>query len=665
MSNVKLSQIAAASSPPGVSDQLVGVSGGTTDNLFTLTQISTTIGASASSFGWQNIKSYGAVGDGITNDSQAFLDFQTYAQAQTTPVVLVCPPGSYNNINAGTFYRGISNLIIYAYGATLANMDAGGTSLYLAPLGVQSARIATTAVGNTTVTLLNLALASIFTVGDVIVISSIDMQGPGNFPPNWYHFEFRKITNINAGTGVISLDGRLRYAHLSTYIDPSLGDPVQDTGGPASIFNIHQLWAQNLTIYGATIGGSGQGFTAQFLTCVDVTFAGTTFNIAPSVGERILFDRCTFTGAVALEPDKVITHIEFKDCIFKVPIFNQSASIDRMIFDGCEMLSPLAGTTPKMVEIKNSYLISIAIGQFGFGPSGKVLLENNQIDTVLPLNENMQPIGNVTFSNGTFAMPIVSANTAEFWAFAVPGNQMFFNGTGLGLTNWGFPFIVTAIRQDGTNYYADTTLQAVPMYAFAPPDVGSPVPANLVPHPAARLAAKDNTGDQAILDLSKQVGEQPLYSYGRRLLTGNLFSGYPSAIITAWGTIVKIRINVLQAYTGAQAALNLFFTAQNGTFYLDTTTTPGTGIWTRWTPSLNLKIAGERVIMPGSVTGLQAGDSVVTPGAWWSSGFLPFFDVDISGDTFVQWPIVDMEVFTDQGINGIPALFVGPNLITQ
>jgi hypothetical protein len=69
MAVLKLSQITAAGSPPATSDQLVGVTAGATDNLFSVNQVRRTVLVSNSVF---SVKDYGALGDGTTNDYAAF-----------------------------------------------------------------------------------------------------------------------------------------------------------------------------------------------------------------------------------------------------------------------------------------------------------------------------------------------------------------------------------------------------------------------------------------------------------------------------------------------------------------------------------------------------------------------------------------------------------------
>lgn len=80
----KLSQIAPAGSPPALTDQIVGVTGGTTDNLFTLTQIQTTIGAG-----------------GVTSVTNT--DGTLNASPTTGAVVIAIDPSVYLNFPNPTF----------------------------------------------------------------------------------------------------------------------------------------------------------------------------------------------------------------------------------------------------------------------------------------------------------------------------------------------------------------------------------------------------------------------------------------------------------------------------------------------------------------------------------------------------------------------------------
>jgi hypothetical protein len=120
--------------------------------------------------------------------------------------------------------------------------------------------------------------------------------------------------------------------------------------------------------------------------------------------------------------------------------------------------------------------------------------------------------------------------------------------------------------------------------------------------------------------------------------------------MTVWGTLVKLRVNVIRAYTGALATLNLNVLGQFGTGIV------GVDGFTlsKWNPIINLKIAGERIITPGAFTGDQTGDSNLSIGAvWFHNGFKPFLSGNIGADPEDKWPTVEIELIADQGITGI------------
>ena len=86
----KLSQIPHAGSPPALTDSVVGVTGGATDNLYSLSQIQSVIGAGA-----VNVVSYGAKCDGITDDTaaiaSAIIAAGSTANNQTSQSILFIP----------------------------------------------------------------------------------------------------------------------------------------------------------------------------------------------------------------------------------------------------------------------------------------------------------------------------------------------------------------------------------------------------------------------------------------------------------------------------------------------------------------------------------------------------------------------------------------------
>ena len=105
------------------------------------------------------------------------------------------PPGTYRS-NVYRFFQGVRNATISAWGVTVgytqlgpfpAAANFGGFS--------RSARIQTARAGDSSVTLLNPALANRFTVGQWICITGLGLQVFG-YPPNFQYNEYKRVTNI-------------------------------------------------------------------------------------------------------------------------------------------------------------------------------------------------------------------------------------------------------------------------------------------------------------------------------------------------------------------------------------------------------------------------------------------------------------------------------------
>jgi len=254
-------------------------------------------------------------------------------------------------------------------------------------------------------------------------------------------------------------------------------------------------------------------------------------------------------------------------------------------------------------------------------------------------------IGNVTkvawtpssIANGRFTTPNKGSSGKRF----VPGGKYFFTAAG-GTYNYGTPFVCTAITADQTNNYFDTTL---------PKSFRAPVDGNgnywVSVHPCPDVTVRDCHGCADIVNLSRAPARRPLFEYARITLTGN-FAAVEGMMV--WGTVVKLRVNVIRAYTGALPTLNLNVLGQSGAGVVGAN---GFSL-SKWNPVINLKIAGERVITPEAVTGDQTGDSELsTERIWFYNGFQPFLSGDIGTESQDKWATVEIELITDQGMTAI------------
>lgn len=277
--------------------------------------------------------------------------------------------------------------------------------------------------------------------------------------------------------------------------------------------------------------------------------------------------------------------------------------------------------------------------------------DNILVDTTL----TALPVGNSTNSTVTFTSG--SPGTVNWPAHGLTaGTVVVFKTTGT----------LAAPLTPGPNYYyvvapinaGDFKIATSPGgTAINLTDTGSgthtgySTPLHFQPHPCPRLTAKNCTGCAQMNDLSGAPDDAPIFSYAKRTLMGDVSDGAPGtnlAYMIVWGTIVSLKINVLRAYTGALGTLTLGITANGYDSSL---------IASNLTQTVNVKIAGERVITTTAATGAQAGDTIAAYAGWiatrvalqYSAGF---------GDTFEKTPIVEVEITTDQGITKKSALFV-------
>jgi hypothetical protein len=187
---------------------------------------------------------------------------------------------------------------------------------------------------------------------------------------------------------------------------------------------------------------------------------------------------------------------------------------------------------------------------------------------------------------------------------------------------------------------------------IAPPNI-------LSAHPAPCITVRNCRGGLAVTDLSQAPEGGAVAEYCKRLSFGLNFGANAYEELRLWGKFVKLRVNVIRPYTGTgnaafymQIAFSYFTTA--GIF------TPIAAI----TDHIDVKIAGERVYLPGSVTGNQTTDVMTTIAAGGvMNGDLNFFfysnpgrwDMpgagigDISVETQDKWPIIEIEAISDQG----------------
>ena len=171
------------------------------------------------------VTDFGAVGDGITDDSLAVDRWLAWAKTQgTAPVELYMPALKYHFAGENGLTNGLYNVTISGYGATVDSLFIGTKGLLRDDFD-HSARIQSVSAGATSVDLMTSADASKFSVGQWVLVCGLSLQTWG-YPPNWQFFEYKQITNISGP--VVTFSDGLAHSYKSTW-------PVVNNDNVASV----------------------------------------------------------------------------------------------------------------------------------------------------------------------------------------------------------------------------------------------------------------------------------------------------------------------------------------------------------------------------------------------------------------------------------------------
>jgi hypothetical protein len=618
---------------------------------------------------WVSIKEFGAKGDGVTDDSQAIINFSNAFQGKSVAVVF--PPGSYNwnynntpfgGLGAGavnpndplsTFEAGstINELWIFAYGATWVNSNPGlagqvvggfNRRALVSPAGDYIWSYINTVIQpdkgaqSSSVTCTTPSNASFFQPGDWINLAALDVQ---DADVNSYYYEYAQVVATDPTTGIVTLDRFLRNSYLSTY--PTFPNSRgQHQAGAATIYKMDPSWTMKVHVFGLSVIGSCQ-FRVGSLECRDCNF---NFEVVPAICYDWTFDNCIIDNTV--EIDKDVVNLTYRDCYFSDSPLVQSPSPEFLTFENCTLSNGFQGTAKNTI-IRNCTAPYLNMGSRTFGRSDTLLIENSKINKLSNWGNFPQNLlSHYTFSNGTFSRAISTGPDpgCPFWA--TEGGIMYFWDNG-GTGYCPLPFMVTNIRTDGTNTLVDTTLgpNAVTNASnFAEALVAAPVRA---------LTVRNCNGCDALVDLSNAPANSLYGTYSSRTLLYNSYLSYGtplsmakngggnSANLPLFGYFQSLTVNVIRPYTGIHAPpLHQWFW---GLIKPDLSGNIGYVI------KIDTTQAGTRTILPGSNTGLRGVDNVdvIPANAWIQFAEEPaIVNVDISAENFTVWPIVQYEIKT-------------------
>src|ERR1700761_1947261 len=194
---------------------------------------------------------YGAVGDGVTDDTNAFMNMQSellsfqIASANPVSFYITAPGGKYYVVTNNRWLWGLRRVVVDFGGSQYQNVSSrSGANEPNYPLYSNRNPFNTTAInvfpqsglvpgylintanpGDLTLTMARSVDAANFYINRYVMIYSYDQEFNGQ-PPNVAFCDYAMVTAINTGTGVLTLDRSVMHLHANYYPD------IQNSQGP-------------------------------------------------------------------------------------------------------------------------------------------------------------------------------------------------------------------------------------------------------------------------------------------------------------------------------------------------------------------------------------------------------------------------------------------------
>ena len=545
-------------------------------------------------------RDFGAIGDGAssTRDTTAFLAFNAWASgvsaSNSDAVIQVSlEKGGKYLVADPRWPMNIKRLRTLGLGASIKNTatEPNLRMLLLPSYGllnpspgpgygaVTRSLVSSTAVNDRTLQLTTIAEAANYAVGKTVMLASYSIQWDG-FPPSYRLFEFPIITAINLGTGVLTLDRPVRYAHLSTF--PRL-TPNDYSEGRAHIEKIEQggMWdiyheyhdihfvKNDVPTLAITEAPYSIGRNVQFFGC-------TADYLLATMNEFTGRYDCTVNGA--FEFDKIVSVYDGKRNVYK-GIVTSATSVGRLREErtGFEAGYRLGPGTLELVDCDVTAPSADAVELFpanGFVDTLKITGGNHQFypkysRNVGQTNTVIDGTAGAVWTGATSKLTLdfsVSMSAAQFFTYqAFAGAIVAITASAGGSEKpTGLFGKVTAIEATG-NGTCDITI-----------NFNGVVPAlsrfTIFPEPRH----VDINGERNYCVIIKDE-----YSLKNLLVT----SAYTLLNVPAFGQVTSFECEVLRGYTGATAG-NIVLQAYDAY-----------PVFTRFTKSIDLRTTGSRIAL--------------------------------------------------------------------
>ncbi len=308
---------------------------------------------------------FGAVGDGATDNSAALIAMRNRMWTQPSAHhVIYFPPGEYRYIN-NRWLLNVRSYEVIGYGCTFRciRSDAGGThwfntnclnvsdpwsdngdvdyTLASGSTAYNGYLFNTAAAGDTSITCVTVAEAGNFTAGDRVLIHGWAQQSD-NYPPNPRYHEWHVVAAADDQTGVITLDGPLRWMYDSRWRDGFSG-PNFYWGAP----RIMKLERANYVHPVLAIFRGGHW-------APNPNAASNVANAFQPLGETVLIEdvRCLYYvpqisryvraervhADNIIEPDKVLGRVELLNCRadgdVQAESVREATGVEDLVIDG-------------------------------------------------------------------------------------------------------------------------------------------------------------------------------------------------------------------------------------------------------------------------------------------------------------------------------------------
>ena len=504
------------------------------------------------------VRDFKAAGDGRTDNAAALKSFNEAAKQESAAghsVVLHVPPGTYNfnHSRCWGFLMGIKHLVIYGRGAIFQNTydptisspnfgheQAWGFACNPDRLLNPGKKIVSVPVGSSKIQLKIPADSAEFSVGDWILIGSLDIQYYG-FPPNFHYFEYVKIAQLDSATGTITIEQKTRWPHRDDF-------PENKPGyyGKAGLWNLKSKaglpWDIRHFYHGLEIRNAAKS-TVPYMTAIgmEITYEDCILpGLSQTIAHRVVMRGGALTAGS--EPDKLVDHCVY-DCVnIQKGLDFQSSSINSASFRDCYIDGVLLIGQVKNLHAQNCDIQWLAEGGI-YGLNLVATVENCLVHRMDAPIRNFGPENivtkvdgeKVTFTDGKFTIAKRFKNLA-YWN-SVPGAALNLRAAKGGFSGNRGTGYITSITGDDDNVYWETTLPYKKLPDWADGYVRI--------QKAGRIRIVNSTGCASVSMASEAsaVGKEP-WEYRRFLFLGATDqAGYFAGCD---GVLLKATINVIQ-----------------------------------------------------------------------------------------------------------------------